>query len=317
VCAAVAPAGCTGEVPTTSPSTSAAIPDSVLDAVHVEIRQSRADWAARRVQLAVHNDGSTVVEVVSARLTVPTVAEEAATDDGRRVPPGTRRDLTVALGESVCADAGGSAASSAADGPADDRADEPAEDDDAAALVVVLDLVDEIGRTGTVTLAPDDPNGHLTRIHGEDCAALAAARGATLTLADDVTTRTGDDGRLLGSLTLTLTPRTGGPSVEVDTVEGTVLLDPVGAAAVVGTGTADGWTVGLSTAPDGTRTAALELAPSRCDPHAVAEDKRGTSFAVHARVDGVAQPVFYVTASDDLRRRVHEYIAASCGWPAS
>jgi hypothetical protein len=38
---------------------------------------------------------------------------------------------------------------------------------------------------------------------------------------------------------------------------------------------------------------------------------------VHARVDGVAQPVFHVTADAALRGRVHELVALACGWPAS
>ena len=59
----------------------------------------------------------------------------------------------------------------------------------------------------------------------------------------------------------------------------------------------------------------LPVVPSRCDPHAVAEDKRGTFFGVRARVDGVEQPVFYVPASDALRGAVYDLVAESCGWP--
>ena len=61
----------------------------------------------------------------------------------------------------------------------------------------------------------------------------------------------------------------------------------------------------------------LAFEPARCDPHAVAEDKRGTFLGVHARVDGVEQEVVHLPPGDALRGAVHDFVAAACGWPSS
>ncbi len=276
-----------------SPSSTAAsapLPPDVLGALRLEVRQSRTDRAARVVQVAVHNDGTTDLEVVEARLTSPTVEGVAVSEDGRRAPAGTRRDVSVALGAPVC-DAG------------------PADGAGAAGATVRLEVADGAGRRGTLEATPEDPNGHLARIHGEDCAAVAVAEGATLALGPRLVTRQEPDGRWVGTVELTLEPRAGGPEVVVDAVDRTVLLDPAAGGPQ--------WPAALSTAPDGARTVGLEIVPARCDPHAVAEDKRGTAFGVHARVDGVAQPVFHVTADSALRGLVHEFVGLACGWPAS
>jgi hypothetical protein len=292
---ALAAGGCTGAGPDApEPDRSAEVspapgdlPPGVLDALRVEVRQNRTDRAARVVQLAVHNDGTTDLEVVAARLTSPTVVGPAVARDGRRVPGGTRRDVSVALGDPVCT--GGSASG--------------------APAVVHLEVADEAGRRGTLDVAAEDPNGHLARIHGADCAAVAVARGAVLGLAPGVATRQDPDGRWVGTVTLTVTPVAGGPEVVVDAVDATVLLAPAASGSA--------WAAGVSTAAGAAGGVALDLVPARCDPHAVAEDKRGTAFGVHARVDGVEQPVFHVTADDALRGLLHEFVALACGWPAS
>ncbi|MGW6129613.1 hypothetical protein ACWFNE_06265 [Cellulomonas sp. NPDC055163] len=304
-------------------ASAAPLPREVLAGLRVEVRQSRTDRAARVVQVAVLNDGATDLEVVEARLTSPTVEGVAVSEDGRRAPAGTRRDLSVALGDPVCdagrdaaADGGATASASgagdaagsldAAGGAGDATAASGA---GAGAATVRLEVVDAAGRRGTLELTPEDPNGHLARIHAEDCAVVAVAQGATLALGPSLATRQEPDGRWVGTLTLTLTPRAGGPEVVVDAVERTVLLDPAAGGPL--------WPAALSTAPDGARTVGLDVVPARCDPHAVAEDKRGTAFGVHARVDGAVQPVFSVTAGDELRGRVHDFVALACGWPAS
>ncbi|GEA86506.1 hypothetical protein [Cellulomonas cellasea] len=316
--------GCTGDASppqpaglTSSSEGIAPLPPEVLAALRVEVRQSRTDRAARVVQVAVHNDGTTDLDVVGARLTSPTVEGAAVSEDGRRAPAGTRRDLSVALGAPVC-DAGAGATPRATAAPdvagttgAPDTAGTsgPTGTTTTADATVRLEVVDEAGRRGTLEVAPEDPNGHLARIHGEDCAAVAVARGGTLTLGPQLATRQEPDGRWVGTVELTLAPRAGGPEIGVDAVERTVLLDPAPGGAQ--------WTAALSTAPGGARTVRLDVVPARCDPHAVAEDKRGTAFGVHARVDGVPQHVFHVTADDDLRGLVHDFVALACGWPTS
>jgi hypothetical protein len=59
---------------------------------------------------------------------------------------------------------------------------------------------------------------------------------------------------------------------------------------------------------------ALEFTAARCDPHAVAEDKRGTFVGAHTTVDGVVQPVDYLAVPDAVVGQVHDFVAAACGW---
>ena len=284
--AVLALAGCTGgpaAEPTPSP-TPTPIPADVLAGLSVEVRQARSDWALRVVQLRVTNAGHGDVTVTQARLITPDDEGVATSDRERPVRAGVDRDVSVALGEPVC----------------DDPVSGPAEAE--------LDLVDDAGRRSTLVVEPADPQGHLARIHGEDCAAAAVAQGATLRLADAITTRD-VGGVLAATVGLEVVPVAGGPRVEIRQVDGTVLLAPVGGAT--------SWPADVDTADGASRTVPLELVPSRCDPHAVAEDKRGTFFGVHAAVDGVAQPVFYLASSDVLRGALHEFVGESCGMPGA
>jgi len=251
------------------------IPADVLAGLSVEVRQARSDWALRVVDVRVTNDGPGDVTVREARLVTPDDEGVATSDRERPVPTGANRDVSVALGVPVC--------TSATSGPAR----------------VELELADADGRTSTLVVTPQDPQGHLARIHGEDCAAAAVARGATLALDDAITTQE-VDGRLAATVSLEVGVKAGGPRVEITQVDGTVLLAPVGGAT--------SWPVTGSPT-----TIPLLLEPSRCDPHAVAEDKRGTFFGIHATVDGVPQPVFYVASSDALRGALHDFVGTSCG----
>lgn len=280
-------AGSGSRGPSGTPGTSAgpALPDDVAAGLAVEIRQSRADWGRRVVQVRVANTGPGDVTVRHATLTTPGVEGAATSEREREVRAGVDRDLSVALGAPVC-DGDGARATTAAQ--------------------VELDVVDADGNAGTVAVVPEDPQGHLARIHGEDCAAVAVAAGARLSLDDDLPVSP-VDGRLVGRLTLHVEAVAGGPRVVVWQVDRTNLVIPADLA--------NDWPVAVDTgAPGGPTAVELAVVPSRCDPHAVAEDKRGTFFGVHARVDGVEQPVFYVAASDVLRGAVYDLVAVSCGW---
>ncbi len=275
-------AGSAGRAPNAHPASAGPLPDDVLAGVAVEIRQGRARWGDREVQLRVRNEGSTPVTVRSAALTVPTVAGSATSDPSwtRAVPAGRYRDASVPLGAPVCDRAG----------PASGR--------------VTLDLADDAGRTARVTRPAADPQGHLERIHGEDCAAEAVGRGLRMEPLGplEVEDRAGE---LVAVVRLALTPVPGGPAVTVDRVDGTVLLAPLDGSAWAG--------------PAGPVTAATTLTlpgrATRCDPHAVAEDKRGSFLGVHATVDGVEQHVFYLWLGAERRGQLHRYIGRACGWP--
>lgn len=188
---------------TTAPAPS--IPAAALPRFTVEIRQNRASWAERVVEVRIGtpdtgDDGDVVVHGV--RLTAPSVEGVAASDPQweRRVPAGGAREAPVALGEPVCPPRDGTP-------------------------VVEVDVRDAAGREGTVRAVPADPRGHLHRIAGEDCAAQAVAAGLRLAFLPHLEVGgTGRDTR--ATLRLELDPVPGGPDVAVHRVDGTVLVSP-------------------------------------------------------------------------------------------
>lgn len=273
-------AGCDGSTPAAATTP---LPADVLAGISVEVRQGRSTWADRVVQVRVTNAGPGDVSVTGVRLTTPDVEGVAATDKGRILRAGVDRDFSVALGDPVCDDPGSGRAT------------------------VEVDVTDDAGRRSTVVAEPTDPQGHLARIHGEDCAAVAVAEGATLTLADSFTT-TDVDGTLAAQVLLAVERVPDGPRVEVTQVDRTVLFAPPGGAV--------SWPVAIDTA-GGDGEVLLPAVAGRCDLHAVADDKRGTFFGVHARVDGVDQPVFYLASSEALRSALFTFIRTACGAEAT
>ncbi len=282
VLAACGPGGRSpGPSPTPTP-----LPSAVAGAVGVEIYQARLDWVRRVVSLRVHNGSDERLAVAAARLTVPGFAGRATSERSRRVPAGLSGDVKVPLGSPVC-DGGAP--------PADRTTTAP------DGTVAELELADEAGRTAVVRLAVEDPTGNLARIHAEDCAAALVATGATLSLDRALRTeQVGDE--LQATVRVHVEPVPGGPRVQVHAVDRTILFAPPDQGP--------SWPAGVT---DG--VVDLRGVATRCDPHAVAEDKRGTFFGVHASVDGVEQHVFYLTSPPALQGAIYAFVADACGWP--
>lgn len=277
---------CSAGPPSPALTSPGSLPPDVVDRIGVEIYQARLDWAERVVSLRVHNDSDEPVTIVSGRLVAPGFVGVAAGDRERRAPAGYSQDVEVPLGKPECT--GGAA---------------PAPRTTAApdGTRVELALADDAGRTASVTLVPDDPTGNLARIHDEDCAAALVATGATITAEPELATRTIDD-ELRAVVRLRVTPVAGGPRVEVLSVDRTILFAPPGQGR--------SWPASVS---DG--VVELPTVATRCDPHAVAEDKRGTFWGVHATVDGVEQHVFYVPSPPELGLALYAFVGDACGWP--
>jgi hypothetical protein len=249
------------------------------DELTAEIRQSRSDWGVRRVQVRVRNGSGEPVHVATATLRTSIVVEPGTSDParGRPVPPGRHRDFPVDLGTPACPE------------------------QDAPSAAVVIRTAD--GRE--VTLAPEDPQGHLRRVNAEDCAGQRVDAAVRLELGPTVQAQQ-REGRLVGALTLTATAIDPAVEVAVSRIDGTVLLSPLGGTS---------WAPAeLAALGDAAATATLEFLPGRCDPHAVAEDKRGTVLPVHVSLDGRPQPVVHLAAPDPLRGEIYDHIAAACGW---
>ncbi|MCK9793966.1 hypothetical protein M1843_09440 [Isoptericola sp. 4D.3] len=295
--AAVALAGCTGPADTPEP-----LPDAVARGLTVTLRQDRTQYADRRASLHVVNDSDHTVTLLGGTLDAPGYGPSDPDGEprSRSLAPGAGRDVRLRLGEVDCdADApeplSGAAAQTTpvatatvrvAVGEASPGGDEP------AGTAVEVDVTDPLAR--------------LAAVHAEACAERLVASGVALQVTDvgPARVRTADGTAPGGRVTVAVEPVPGGPDVRLVRVSGTTLLSPAAGDAWTGddlAGQADGRVV-------------LDLVPARCDPHVVAEDKRGTFLPVHAEVDGVAQPVIHVPMTDEQRAAVYQIVHDACGW---
>jgi len=62
-------------------------------------------------------------------------------------------------------------------------------------------------------------------------------------------------------------------------------------------------------------TIRLLVVPARCDPHAVAEDKRGTFFPLEVQTSEGASGRIYVPVSDEVRASLYEFFGDYCALP--
>ena len=279
-----APAAAPASPTPTGTDTSAAAPGTapvVVDGLGLAILQNRPDYGARRLQLSVTNETDSSVTVTAARFSSPQFTQPVAAEKSTDVPAGLTRYLPVALPDPVC--------------PAPATVPE-----------LTVTVTDATGASRDVTARPADPFGVLDRIAGEDCLDEAVSAVAALRLADTLEV-TGEGPDAVAHLRLIVDPTpTGSMTLHLDRAAPTILLQP-----------ADGtdWPLDLDVAPgDGPTTLTLDAVPARCDPHAIAEDKRGTFVPVTLELsDGPAGTVS-IPSADPLRLAIYAYLASACGF---
>lgn len=274
------------------------VPDDVGPHLSVEVEQGRTQYADREILLAVTNGSDRTMTLLAGALHADGFGPSHQTKDRpRTLRPGATRDVYVGLGEAECT---GFPA-----GPAEPEPDATP----SATITVALGEGDDHGPATDLTVREvRDTAGHLARNHAVDCARAAVETGVRLAVQPDVPVEM-RDGELTAFVTVRVEPVDGGPEVTIDHVTETTLLtnpDTRGGAA--------GWT---GRRLDGQRSGeiVLPVVPTRCDAHAVGEDKRGTFLPVLASVDGTAQHVFYVPMPDAARAALYDFIGDSCGWP--
>lgn len=171
-------------------------------------------------------------------------------------------------------------------------------------LTYRIDDGPELQSTTTAT----DRYGAVALFMDRDCAEERLREAATLELG--AVRITGEGRSSVYELPVTLTPTGEQDDVAFVGFEDTVLFRQVRGSAHVD----EGVTYPLG-ADDPPVEVVLRLIPSRCDPHALADDKVGTLVPV--RVTGPDLPpaaAFYLPIGDERRAALRGFVPTYCGW---
>jgi len=249
----------------------------------VSIKQYRLDYAPRALEVSVTNDGDRAITVTRASFDSPRFDGTTAWTRPTEVPAGTTRDLRVMLGSPVC----------------DVR--EPVREPRAT---VALELAD--GAAGVGSAVPADPFDTVAKVTAQDCIAEHTAAVADLAAGDTLRTEE-RGGELVALLDLTARPTGREGVVGVATAGRTTLVAPRDRST--------GWSLGwAASAASGALLTTLEIVPSNCNPHIVAEDKRGTYLPLAVTLDDGESGTVFVGVSDTVREQIYAYVARYCGW---
>lgn len=241
--------------------------------------QNRDDYGPRRLEIAVENLDESVITVTSATFSSERFTAPASWTRPTEIPIGSTRNLRVDLA------------------PADCDADATA-----ATVTIAFELPDET--QGTATVTPTDPFDQVDKLLAQDCAAVFAERTVAITLGDAVTVEQRGD-HPVALLDVTFTPTGEGEPVTIDEITRTILIKPASGE--------DAWPiVATFDATSEPSTVTLDIVPSNCRLHTVAEDKRGTYFPFSTNGS-----LFYIAASNDVKEQIYAYIAQYCGWDES
>lgn len=250
--------------------------------VAVELRQSRADVAARQAMLSVTNDTEHPLDVADVSIADPRFSAPArrVVERTSRVAPGAVVDIRVQLATVSCTVA------------------------DAGEATATIRFAHD-GIAGVATVAAPDRVRFVADLHARECVQQEALRSASIDLAEFAPSPAGEP----AVLRLVVTPRDGVGSLRIVGIRETNLLtfrDVEGGMRrldVDQTGT--GRTV---------QTVDLPLVPLRCDPHAVQEDKRGTVFRLFVETGGTPGS-FDIAASASMRGEILAWITTWCPSP--
>jgi hypothetical protein len=254
----------------------AALPDGIS----VSVRQTRFDGPLRQVQLVVANASGQPFEVTSAELRSTRFEEAVSFDRPQTVPDGSFRDLPVKLPDATCAE-----------GPPTDE--------------IALEFVTADGRSAFAVL-PIAAVAILEAIATEDCVIAAVAEVVSITPPETAQWMPGAHAPV--TLDFTALPTGSAGRVTVISVGATTLFAPVDARGerIVAT------PVGLTFDAESTATGIpIRLEPSRCDPHAIAEDKRGTLLPFAIEV-GSATGTIEIAVDAAVRASLYDYVADWC-----
>jgi hypothetical protein len=256
----------------------APMPDGVV--VHVD--QSRLQRKGRQVFVRVEN--GTAEPLTITRLTLTSPRLPAVRWSGReRVDATYEADVELDLPTGRCGA------------------------DLAAEVTIGYRLGD--GPLTTSTAAADDVYGAVTLLTDRDCAEETLTTAADVTVGDPVVEGRGRTSVLRVPVTMTPTGRSSG--VRFAGFESTVLFRQT--ADSPDADSPAGVSVPLDRGSPST-TQVLSVVPSRCDPHALAEDKVGTLFGVRVRAAGLGEDAdYYLPLAREQRSAFLAFFGTHCG----
>ena len=249
----------------------------------MSIKQYRLDYAPRALEISVANDSPDPVTVTRVWFDSPLFDGTTSWTRPVEVPSGSTRDLRVFLGDPVC------------DAPTPVRP---------PTATVAFELAD--GAAGVGSAEPADQFDTVAKVTAPDCIAQHTAEIASITAGDALRTEQRADG-LVALLELSARPTGAQGTASVATAARTTLIGPADRST--------GWNLGwAASAASGDLSTTLEIVPSNCNPHIVAEDKRGTFFPLAVTLDDGEAGTVFVGVSDTVREQVYAYIGEYCGW---
>jgi len=257
-------------------------PVDAPSSIAVDVTQGRTDRDSRTIVLDVTNTGEQGIQLVTATLSTAQFDADAVWSRGTDLGPGRTVSLRAPLADPVCPS------------PAN------------ATPVVTVSYVDATGSPRTETITPTQSTDVLSIIERDDCIAVLAAGIAELRVSESVAWTPGAHQPAV--LQVEVSP-TGAGSLQLVEARSTILLQLVDS---LGT-RVEALPVGLSVDDGaGEQRITLDLVPTRCDPHAIAEDKRGTIMILQVRLDDATEGVVYVRSSDAVKAELFEFITDYC-----
>lgn len=257
------------------------------DGLAFSVYQNRTDVSARKLEVSFENDTGSALTVTRLELTAGQFSGKAIwPKDSTTIPAGVTISLPVPL-------------------PAPDCESTPTD----ARVEFDYQLAD--GRVGTAVATPVDALERLPGIRQEDCIAVSVASIVTVSM-DGAPRATTLAGRAIAELDLIFIPTGATGSVTFESSGSTTLLTPVDPDGVDQPEGVIARTVGGADAPS---MVTLRYAPNRCDAHAIAEDKRGTIIPLAVSTTTGFGGRLYVSAPDEVRDALYEFVRTACGLP--
>ncbi|MFF2387341.1 hypothetical protein [Agromyces sp. NPDC058104] len=286
-------AACNPPVPIDDPD-----PPPLPEGLSAGVQQGRLDVEARRIVVHLENAGPTPVSIGRVDLDVPALGAVLEYTDVVELSADDAIDLRLELPPPGCASdedagdadaAGESAGESAGDG---------------APFVRLKGRVEGAARDFVGELAPDDPFDTLPRIVAGDCLESSVGEVATISMPEHLRVE-GAGAAQRAWIDVAVDPvDSGNGSLEVSLVRGSTLL---------GNEAGTDWPLELDVGPgDAPSVVPLAVRPARCDPHVLADDKRGTILAFVVATGDGRSGMIDRASSDALKAELYDYVTERC-----